>query len=46
MQQQDQGDRRDLPGIHITVDNMGDVHIPIATAAADPTPTLIMTRPE
>ena len=46
VQQQDQGDHGDLPGIHIAVDNMGDRIIPIAAATGGPTPTLTMTGPE
>ena len=46
VQQQDQGDHGDLPGIHISVDNMGDGNVPIATATGGPTPTLTTTRPE
>ena len=46
VQQQDQGDHGDLPGIHIAVDNMGDRIVPIAAATGGPTPTLTMTGPE
>ena len=46
VQQQDQGDHGDLPGIHITADNMGDGNVPITTATGAPTPTLTTTRPE
>lgn len=46
VQQQDQGDHGDLPGIHIAVDNMGDGNVPIATETGGPTPTLPTTRPE
>ena len=45
VQQQDQGDHGDLPGIHITVNNMGDGNVPIVTATGVLT-TLPMTRPE
>ena len=46
VQQQDQGDHGDLPGIHIAADGIGDGNVPIATATGGPTPTLTTTRPE
>ena len=54
VQQQEQGDHGDLPGIHITVDIMGDGNVPVgngnATATTTvnmgPVPNLNVTRPE
>jgi len=46
VQQQDQGDHGDLPGIHIAADTLGDGNIPVATATGGPTPILTATRPE